>query len=128
LVLSLKHWKNIVQAQDQANWLYRKEDVLKIRLQIANTIIGQLGGRRFKVMTGARDFLALDSGVSFRLPAFPGVQCNAVRVVLEASDTYTVEFLRVWGRSVKSLSVHSDIYAEDLSGLFERETGLRVSL
>jgi hypothetical protein len=122
LVLSLKHWKNIVQAQDQ------QQELREIRLQIANTIIGQLGGRRFKVMTGARDFLALDSGVSFRLPAFPGVQCNAVRVVLEASDTYTVEFLRVWGRSVKSLSVHSDIYAEDLSGLFERETGLRVSL
>jgi hypothetical protein len=120
--LSLKHWKSIVQAQDQ------QQELREIRLQIANTIIGQLGGRRFKVMTGARDFLALDSGVSFRLPAFPGVQCNAVRVVLEASDTYTVEFLRVWGRSVKSLSVHSDIYAEDLSGLFERETGLRVSL
>ncbi len=111
-----------MQAQDQ------QQELREIRLQIANTIIGQLGGRRFKVMTGARDFLALDSGVSFRLPAFPGVQCNAVRVVLEASDTYTVEFLRVWGRSVKSLSVHSDIYAEDLSGLFERETGLRVSL
>jgi hypothetical protein len=122
LVLSLKHWKNIVQAQDQ------QQELREIRLQIANTIIGQLGGRRFRVMTGARDFLALDSGVSFKLPAFPGVQCNAVRVVLEASDTYTVEFLRVWGRSVKSLSVHSDIYAEDLSGLFERETGLRVSL
>jgi hypothetical protein len=105
-----------------------QEQLREIRLQIANTIIDQLGGRRFKAMTGAKNFLALDSGVSFMLPSYPGVQCNAVRVILEASDTYTVEFLRVWGRSLKSLSVHSDIYAEDLSGLFERQTGLRVSL
>lgn len=31
--------------------------------QIATTILQQLGGKRFVVMTGAKDFIAIDNGL-----------------------------------------------------------------
>ena len=38
------------------------------KMAITEEIVSQLGGRRFILMTGAYDFLALDSGVRFKLP------------------------------------------------------------
>ncbi|MGI9949502.1 hypothetical protein [Vibrio hyugaensis] len=39
------------------------------RLRIANTILAQLGGNRFIVMTGAKQFVAIEQGLMFTLPA-----------------------------------------------------------
>jgi len=44
------------------------------------------------------------------------------------SDTYNVEFQSLRGMSMKSKGVFEDIYAEDLAGLFERETGLYLRM
>ena len=38
-------------------------------LKVANTILAQLGGLRFIVMTGARDFIGGDYHLIFSLPA-----------------------------------------------------------
>lgn len=97
-------------------------------LYIARTIIEQLGGNKFKVMTGANNILALGDGVSFKLPKFDGLKINYVKIILEPSDTYTVEFGRVYGSKYTVLSTHSDIYCDVLVDLFERKTGLRTSL
>lgn len=39
------------------------------RLQVANTILMQLGGRRFSMMTGAKQFVAIERRLLFALPA-----------------------------------------------------------
>lgn len=39
------------------------------RKAIAETILSQLGGRRFIAFTGAKEFVAIESGLMFRLPA-----------------------------------------------------------
>jgi len=106
------------------------------KLAIANEILRTLGGGRFKVMTGAKNFLALDSGVRFTLPGWRGFckdGINRVEVILDPSDTYTVIFARI--RKTKSglynskvVAKISDVYNDALRGVFESYTGLRTSL
>ena len=100
------------------------------RMEIAQTIIDQLGGRKFMAMTGAKQTLALESGLRFQLPGgnFARNGINRVNIVLEPTDTYTVTFSRIRGMTVKEISNHSYIYAEGLQNLFTDETGLETHL
>ena len=96
-------------------------------MTIANTILAQLGGLRFIAMTGAREFVAVDSGLRFRVPrARDGI--NLVRIVLEPSDTYAVEFRASRTTSEKLVHRAEDIYAEDLRRVFTDSTGLETNL
>jgi len=96
--------------------------------EIARTILAQLGGKRFCVMTGARDFIAIEDGLFFSLPRLPGVKINRVRIRLTPSDTYTVEFLRLYGTKMTTVSEVSDVYCDTLAATFEHATGLATSL
>ena len=101
------------------------------RMAVATTILSQLGGHKFVVMTGARDMMALDNGLRFRLPGGAGFcrqGINLVRITLEDSDTYSVAFQRVRGQTVKTISEHVDIYDDGLRALFTAETGLDTHL
>lgn len=62
-------------------------------MEVANTILQQLGGRRFKIMTGARDFYAIDNGLQFKLGK-NGSRANLVKIILQGDDTYTMQFWR----------------------------------
>jgi hypothetical protein len=98
-------------------------------MSIAHTIIEQLGGNRFRAMTGARDFVAHDRGVSFRLPrglARKGI--NSVVVQLDPSDTYTVMFNKRRGVDLQHVDAHTMVYADQLRQLFTTVTGLDTSL
>jgi hypothetical protein len=100
-------------------------------LTVANTILEQLGGRRFIMFTGAKNLVGSDNSLSFRLPkAKDGI--NAVEIRLEPSDTYRVRFYRVGDRRTgykhTDKSVHDDIYCDQLVELFERQTGLYTHL
>lgn len=97
--------------------------------QVASTILAQLGANRFRVMTGARDFVALPDGLVFSIPGNNTKgRINRVKVRLMPSDTYTVEFLRVWGSDVKTVHISEDIYFDMLQEVFERHTGLATKL
>lgn len=100
-------------------------------LTVANTIVQQLGGQRFRVMTGAKDFVGSDDGVSFRLPkAKDGI--NIVRVKLTANDDYTVRFERLYKKGglpeFKLVNEVTGVYAENLRTVFTNNTGLYTSL
>lgn len=102
-------------------------------LEVANTILAQLGGRKFTSMTGAKHLIAIDSGLQLKLPNnFARNGINTLRIVLDPSDTYTVEF----GRSAHRKGVHTytvkakheDVYCDQLRELFEDVTGLATCL
>lgn len=96
---------------------------------IAQTIIKQLGGDRFCAITGASGFVDLDDGLMFSLPQrLCKNKANEVRVTLNDSDTYSVEFFSLRGVKVKPISDHSMVYAEALSTVISEETGLVVCL
>jgi len=98
---------------------------------VVQTIYSQIGGGRFKVMTGAKDFTAHNEqcgGLSFKLPRFSGIKINHVKIVLNGSDLYDITFGRIHGNNFSVISEHKDVYNDDLRPLFESETGLRTSL
>jgi hypothetical protein len=98
-------------------------------LTTATIILSQMGGTsRLSVMIGANSFVGSDNSVAFRFKARARNGSNAFRVTLDPSDTYTIEFLSLRGSSRKVKETLSDVYAEDLKSLFEKKTGLYLSL
>lgn len=97
-------------------------------LEVANTILQQLGGQRFIAMTGARAFVGGDDFLSFSLPAKGLDGGNKVRVTLTPMDVYTVETFYVRGTKFQACSTEEDVYCDTLRAVFERLTGLRSSL
>ena len=93
-----------------------------------NTIAQQLGGtRKLAMMVGAKNFLALESGLTFKLGKGAQDGITHVTVTLDPSDTYTVRFQRVWGSKVTEKGSSSDVYCDQLVSLFESTTGFYLS-
>lgn len=97
---------------------------------IPQTILQQLGGRRFIAMTGARDLVAGRTWLAFKLPSyFAKDGINAVRVTLdEGMDLYTLELSRIRGVKVTPVRTLYNLYWDALPAVFTRETGLHTSL
>jgi len=99
---------------------------------IAETILEQLGGRRFLAMTGAKKLTVADSGLNFVLPSnFAKDGINVVRITLTPADDYTVEFIRI-GRAPRYTTTQvreaTGVYCDNLRDVFTYTTGLDTSL
>jgi prolyl-tRNA synthetase len=70
---------------------------------IATTIYNQLGAHKFEVMTGTKKMVEIENGVRFNIGT-NGSKANMVKVVLNADDTYTMQFIKQ-GREVNELSI-----------------------
>ena len=113
----------------------------KEKLEIANTIIRQMGGAgKLKAMIGARDFLALDSGVQFSFKM--NTKMNKCIVELTGDDLYNMSFyhqVKVSGhetfekieakleKSKKIVESHEGLYNDMLINTFQTTTGLYLS-
>lgn len=96
---------------------------------VAQTILQQLGGRRFQAMTGARNFVGSSDALMFSIPkAKNGI--NKIKIVLTPADTYDVEGYRITRATVgfEPLARVEGIYADNLRRVFESITGLATSL
>jgi SH3-like domain-containing protein len=101
-----------------------------MNVEVAKIILEQIGGRKFLVMTGAKNLMAIDNGLQFDLPRFPGLAINRVRVILTPADYYRVEFWSIKNRGMKCELVKEceEVYCFNLAEVFESVTGLAVSL
>ena len=108
--------------------------------QVAQTILRQMGGAgRIVAMTGAKNFVSYKAegdseygrgrgGISFKFPRPGKGKPNFVRITLTEMDTYQVEFGSIHGHNYKVIAEYDDVYASQLKPLFEKETGLYLSL
>lgn len=102
-------------------------------IEVSTTIISQLGGNKFKVMTGAKEFgYSVQANGNINLTFRIGknsMKVSHVSITLNGRDLYDVEFLKV---SIKSgrivLNSFEDVYAEDLQDMFVQNTGLLTRL
>ena len=95
-------------------------------MQVAQTILAQLGGRMFTMMTGAKQMTAGSDGLG-SLSMRIGQNCHhitALKVVLEPSDTYTLTFYR----GLKVAKTFEDVYCDQLRDIFTEVTGMYTSL
>ena len=99
--------------------------------EVAQTILQQLGGNKFLAMTGAKNLTygTNKEGLpqySFKFPM--SKVANYCRITLEATDTYTMEFMKIRGTNHTSLLPITGVYCDQLATCFEGMTGLRTSL
>lgn len=95
---------------------------------VGNIIAQQLGGvGRLRVMLNAKNIYAIENGLQF---GFAGRRetGNKVVIKLEPSDTYRVEFWWVRGAKAVLVKAFDDIYAEQLMDIFEKQTGLYLTM
>jgi fumarate hydratase class II len=105
-------------------------------MSVAAIILQQLGGAgRLKAMIGATDFCSFKDGntLAFKFKMCP--KANYIKISLEASDTYAIEFVKIgrlskktWDIPMKVTGQFSGIYAEDLKRVISDFTGLALSI
>jgi hypothetical protein len=104
--------------------------------EIAQTIYQQLGGNKFKVMTGATAMYLEEDGMYGLAVTYKMCRkSNVIKILLNGKDLYNVEFCKLKkfqkGRAVyneKSVAKFEDVYCDQLAELFESQTGLYTSL
>lgn len=98
-------------------------------MQVATTILNQLGGNKFIAMTGAHHLAGSRNTLHF---SFKGSRkTNKCKITLNSLDLYDVEFFKVNMRAADPCRVvdnYNDIYFDQLQGVFEKATGLYTSL
>jgi hypothetical protein len=91
-------------------------------MTVAQTILEQLGGRQFILLTGAKDFVGGENFLQFRFGRGEGM-----RITLNGSDTYDVDHYVIRGMDVKDKGREEGLYCDMLQDMFERRTGLYVT-
>ncbi len=89
--------------------------------EVGQTIAKQIGHSAF-TMLGAKDILSIEQGLQFKIRG--SAKVNTIRIVLDASDTYTVTFLKIRGTTIKAIREFDNTYCDQLEELFNEVTGL----
>ncbi len=108
--------------------------------EVVETILRQLGGRRFSVMTGSKNYVADGNTLRMTL-AKSESRANRLEITYEpGTDTYVVRFYRYTAPHLRGKSLqfveerveevvrYEGVYADQLCPLFAAVTGLRTSL
>ncbi len=97
-------------------------------MSIANEIYRQLGGNKFAVMTGAKNFIDLENGIRMKIGRNK-TNHNWMEVTLNSLDLYDVAFAKLTKLGErKSLKEYKNVYNDSLVELFERHTGMYTKL
>lgn len=97
-----------------------------MNIEIANTILNQLGGKLFMRITGSKNPVAIENGLQIELSENK-LKATHLQIILDPSDTYSIKFLKRKGENTVVFNEHSDIYCNQLKEIFEEETGLLTS-
>ena len=99
---------------------------------IAQTILMQLGGRRFVTSTGSRQLTDMGNGLRMNL-ARNKTSANRLDIIYDGgTDLYNLRFYRktlskkTFDVKVKDIAKYEGIYFDMLQSLFTEVTGLRT--
>ncbi len=96
--------------------------------EVAATILTQLGGKRFIVMTGAKNFVYSKDSLSFQIPRANNI--THVKIELTPADLYDVEFGKIKHKTFDYIIIkkYSGVYWDNLQEIFTEATGLDTRL
>lgn len=95
-------------------------------MRVANEIRRQLGQKAL-VMMGAKNLAGGDNYLSFRIGRnSKGV--NYIKITLNPKDLYDIEFGSIRGTNYKVKYKATDIYADMMHEIIEKNTGMYLSL
>lgn len=103
-------------------------------MTVAETTIKQMGGtNRLSTMIGAKHFVQDGDSVQFKFAMCP--KANFVKISLNSLDLYDIEFvkigrmnLRTGSQKITTTGEINGVYGDQLKEVFERFTGLYLSL
>jgi len=94
---------------------------------IAKTILEQIGGRRFAVITGSKDFIDMGNGLRMSL-ARNKTSANRLDIIYDGgADLYNMRFYRktfskkTFESRTKDIETHEGIYCDMLEDVFTME-------
>lgn len=111
-------------------------------MEIANEILNQLGGKRFIVMTGSKNFVANKNSLSMKLTNNK-IKAKWLTITLDPSDTYVMEFkaekktlnkelskvgVKFYDTDIVTLKTIEGVYNDMLQEIFTEVTGLYCKL
>lgn len=96
-------------------------------MKVANTILQQLGGNKFQVMTGSKNFKADQTSLTMDLTRNK-LGAKWLTVTLEGDDTYTMKFQSFRKFEVKLKAEIKGVYCDMLQAIFTEQTGIYTSL
>ncbi|MCL2513606.1 MAG: hypothetical protein FWF08_06865 [Oscillospiraceae bacterium] len=108
-------------------------------MEIAKTILAQLGGNRFIAMTGSKDFMADGNTLHMTLMKNKSA-ANRLDITLTADDLYDMRFFQyVPGRlnqttlewkseKITEVKKYSGVFDDMLRDIFTEVTGMKTSL
>lgn len=97
-------------------------------MTVAKTILEQLGGNKFRMMTGAKNFLGFTEGITMKIGRNSS-NSNWLKITLNSMDTYDMEFAKVTRMGEKkSVTEYNNVYNDMLTDVFTKHTGMYTSL
>ena len=93
----------------------------------ANLLLKQLGGNKFKAMTGAKDFGIGSDGLQFKIGR-NSKSISHIVIRLTSMDVYEMKFLRVRAGKITVVKKVNNVYADKLGVIFKKYTGMNVRL
>ena len=97
-------------------------------MSIAKTILEQLGGNKFRVMTGAKNLMGFENGLVMKLGRNSS-NSNYLKITLNSMDTYDMVFAKLTRMGEKkSVTEYNNIYNDMLTDQFTAHTGMYTSL
>ena len=95
----------------------------------AETLLQQLGGRKFIAMTGAKDLMVDRENKSLHMKIGRNSKgINHLKITYMPDDTYTMDFGRIRKLDYKVVRSVKGVYAEALQDVFTEVTGMYTSL
>ena len=97
-------------------------------MSVAKTILEQLGGNKFRMMTGAKNFMGFTEGLVMKIGRNSS-NSNYLKITLNSMDTYDMEFAKLTRMGEKkSVTEYNNIYCDMLTDQFTAHTGMYTSL
>ena len=97
-------------------------------LKVAETILKQLGGNQFRMMTGAKNLGATEDSLSMRLGRNSS-NSNYLKITLNSMDLYDMEFCKLTKMGEKkSVTEYNNVYNDMMTDQFTAHTGMYTSL
>jgi hypothetical protein len=104
----------------------------KVRNEIIDVMIKQLGGTKFFLMTGSKPMykdISTDSPlVALKLIKNSSGANYLILQYIRGLDLYKMEFVKMTKNNQKTIIIHHNIYGDQLQDIFTRETKLYTSL
>ena len=124
----MKKIKAISKDKEKKKLLKSKKVNERLNQSQAKTLLRQLGGNKFIMMTGAKQMSIGKDGLTMKIGRNSKSITHVAIDLDRGKDLYIMKFIRVRKGIPKVVKQYDSVYADNLNNIFEKETGLYTRL